>query len=309
MKKIYSILCLSILTSAALAQTPDSSAAKVDTSWKKGGFVNVNTSQTGLTNWAAGGQNSVAVGSSLNIFANYKKGKIEWNNSLGLGYAVLQTGSIERKSDDRIDLTTKFGRQTSEHWYLSALANFKSQFAKGFNYPNDSTVISNFLAPAYILVALGYDYMPNDNFSLFLSPATGRLIIVNSTPIADAGTYGNDAAVYAANGTLISHGKKMKSEFGAYVKAAYKKDIMQNVNLLAKVDLFNNYTDTDASKRKNVVVNGELAINLKVNKFIAANIHVITIYDNDVDTDTNAPGVQRRLQVEEVIGAGLSYQF
>src|ERR1022692_4789029 len=104
MKKLYSILSFSILTSIAFAQTPDSSIAKIDTSWKKGGFINVNSSQTGLSNWAAGGQNAFALGSTLNLFANYKKDKIEWSNSLILAYAELQTGNIMRKSDDRIDL-------------------------------------------------------------------------------------------------------------------------------------------------------------------------------------------------------------
>ena len=55
------------------------------------------------------------------------------------------------KNDDKIDFTSKYGYKTSKNWNIASLVNFKSQFTKGYNYPNDSTVISNFLAPAYIL--------------------------------------------------------------------------------------------------------------------------------------------------------------
>ena len=43
--------------------------------WKRGGVFAVNLAQTSLTNWAAGGQNSVAINGLFSGFANYKKGK------------------------------------------------------------------------------------------------------------------------------------------------------------------------------------------------------------------------------------------
>lgn len=41
--------------------------------WKKGGVFAVNLAQTSLTNWAAGGQNSVAINGIFSVFANLKK--------------------------------------------------------------------------------------------------------------------------------------------------------------------------------------------------------------------------------------------
>lgn len=35
------------------------------------------------------------------------------------------------------------------------------------------------MAPAYTLVGLGFDYKPSDKFTLFVSPVTARLVIVN----------------------------------------------------------------------------------------------------------------------------------
>jgi len=53
--------------------------------WKLGGIVGANLAQTSLTNWAAGGQNSIAINGLFSVFANYKKGKNAWDNSLDIG--------------------------------------------------------------------------------------------------------------------------------------------------------------------------------------------------------------------------------
>ena len=64
----------------------------------------VNLSQVSLTNWAAGGQNSLAVNGLLNSFASYKKGKSTWENTLDLGYGVIKQGTKDFfKADDKLE--------------------------------------------------------------------------------------------------------------------------------------------------------------------------------------------------------------
>ena len=43
--------------------------------WKIGGVASLNATQTNLTNWASGGQNSISINGAFNAHANYKKGK------------------------------------------------------------------------------------------------------------------------------------------------------------------------------------------------------------------------------------------
>jgi len=261
----------------------------VDTSWKNGGFVNVNLTQVSLNQWAQGGENSFAVAGVLNLFANYEKDKVAWSNSMDLAYAVLKSGSIPlRKSDDKIDLTSKYGRAMSKHWSYSVLLNFKSQFSEGFNYPNDSVVISNFMAPGYVTLALGFNYKPVDYFEVFISPATGKLTVVNLKTLADAGAYGVEA------------GENTKKEFGAYLNMKFKKDIMENVTLTTKLELFDNYTDPDDNNKTNIDVNWETGLSLKVNKLITATVSTQLVYDDDV---------VKRTQFKEVLGVGLGYKF
>ncbi|MBK8927540.1 MAG: DUF3078 domain-containing protein [Crocinitomicaceae bacterium] len=46
--------------------------------WKKGGLTALNISQVGLTNWAAGGQSSIALNGIVSLYANLKIGKSIW---------------------------------------------------------------------------------------------------------------------------------------------------------------------------------------------------------------------------------------
>src|ERR1035438_7856694 len=71
---------------------PDTSNMPVkDTSWHRGGFASLTFNQVSLSNWAAGGQSSLSLATVLNLWDNYKKDKISWDNSLNLGYGMLQT--------------------------------------------------------------------------------------------------------------------------------------------------------------------------------------------------------------------------
>ena len=203
------------------------------------------------------------------------------------------------KNEDRIDISSKYGHKASDHWYYTALLNFRSQFAEGFNYPNDSVVISKFLAPGYVIVALGMDYKPNDYFSFFISPATARFIIVTDKILSDAGAFGVDS------------GETVETQVGAYAKIAFKKDLSKTVNLQTTLDAFSNYLD----KPQNIVVNWQMLLSLKVSKFISASLATQLIYDDKTKlvfykgdgttVDHTGPGIQ----FKEVLGIVFAYRF
>jgi hypothetical protein len=270
--------------------------------WKKGGLIGINFGQTSLTNWAAGGQNSVAANGILSLFASYKKDKNAWDNSLDIGYGILTQEGVKytKKTDDKIDLLSKYGREAFKNFYYAALINFKTQMDVGYNYPTDSTrlKISNKFAPAYVVVALGIDYKPNAYLSIFAAPLTGKLTIVNDQSLADAGAFG------------VDKGKNTKSEFGGYVRMIYSKndfkgDFLKNVAFTTKVDLFSNYTKDP----QNVVVNWETLIALKINKYISVNLSTQLIYDDKIKIADKKNVSKPRVQFKEILGVGFSYKF
>lgn len=303
-----------VLTEEHLEAEKKLKVQKTDTieGWKTGGVFSLNFTQVSLTNWAAGGDNSISLNGITNLFANYKKGNSTWDNTLDLAYGLMKQGKQGmRKTDDRVDFMSKYGQRAFKNWYYAALINFRTQMAPGYNYPDDSTKISNFLAPAYLLVAIGMDYKPNDNFNVFISPLTMRTTIVNDSKLADAGAFGVDKAEYNDLGEKIKNGKMFRSEYGGYLRSLLKADIMKNIKLISKLDLFSNYSDHP----ERIDVNWEVLIALKVNEYISATIATNLIYDHDVDiaVDENGDGVfdafGPRTQFKEVLGIGLTYKF
>ncbi|NLB86307.1 MAG: DUF3078 domain-containing protein [Bacteroidales bacterium] len=269
--------------------------------WKSGGMMSLNASQVSFTNWSAGGQNSVAANSFVNLFANFKKNRMTWDNTLDLGYGKLFQGIGENqliyKTDDKIDFSSKYGQFAFEHWYYAALIGFKTQFDHGFKEPTDANKISDFFAPAYLNVSLGMDYKPSDNFSLFISPLTGKMTFVTDEYLSNLGAFGVDP------------GKMFRPEFGGYLKAQYKVDFLKNMTYSTKLDLFSNYLE----KAKNVDVNWENLLMLKINNWFSASIHYTMIYDDDININwVDADGIDHfipKLQIKQMIGLGLTYKF
>jgi len=318
MKKLILLISIVFITHFISAQVVDAEKTlrdqNIDTihGWTTGGVVSINFSQTSLTNWASGGQNSIAANGIVSLYAGYKGEKNTWDNSLDIGYGMLRQGKDDlRKTDDKIDLFSKYGREVSEHWFIAGVASFKTQMTPGYNYPNDSVVISNLLAPAYTLVAVGMDYKPTKDLNLFVAPLTGKFTYVNDQTLANAGAFGVEPAVYDDLGTLLTAGKKSRYEIGGYLRFAYKTEIWENVSLQTKLDLFSNY----AHNPQNIDINWEILLSMKVNKFINFTISTHLIYDDDImiEVDRSGDGIidgkGPRTQFKEVMAIGLSYKF
>lgn len=263
--------------------------------WKKGGATSINLAQTALSNWAAGGENSFALNGVLGLFANYKDTTSVWDNSLEVGYGVLKQGSAGlRKTDDRLEINSKYGKKAFTNFYYAALINFKTQFAPGYNYTINQK-ISNFLAPGYLVGAIGLNYQPNSYFSAFLAPLTGRLTIVKDTALSNSGAFGVDP------------GKSSRMEFGGYARILFNKqdfkgELMKNVSITSKLDLFTNYLKDP----QNVDVSWENIIFLKVNKYIVVSLNTNIVYDADVKDPVDNVA---KVQFKEILGVGFAYKF
>ncbi len=284
--------------------------------WKKGGSFGFNFTQTTYNNWAAGGVNSVSGQLLLGLFVNYKKDSTTWENSGDFAFGLVQQGKgFVRKTDDRIDLTSKYSRYAFHQvWYYSALLGFKTQFIEGYNFQGDTarTLVSEFLSPAYTILAIGLDYKPNKRFSLFIAPVTGKVTYVRNQELADQGAYGVKAAEYDAAGERLVPGEHVRYEFGGYVRAQYQAEIMTNVNFKARLELFTNYLD----RPENIDINAETLITMKVNKFITASLASQIIYDHDVNIEVDdsprdgiIDGKGPRLQFRQVLGVGFGIKF
>ncbi len=297
MKKIFSILAMTMILGYAFSQE------SADTLWKFNGVTSLNFSQMSLVNWAAGGENSLAGNAFINLNANYKSrdGNASWTNNLYLGYGVIRQGDgPARKSDDKIDLASKYGYKASEHWSYSGLLSFKTQFAEGYDNPGDPVnreKISNFMAPGYLNLSVGMDYKPNDKLTIYISPVSGKMTFVLDDDLS--GSFG------------VADDKQVRGEFGGYMKIAFASPIMKNVKLDTKIELFSNYLENP----QYVDVNFDLLLSMKVNEFISASFITQMIYDYDIRFDIlNDEGIptgdtESRIQLKQLLGVGLTFSF
>jgi hypothetical protein len=266
--------------------------------WKTGGLYNLTFNQAALSNWAAGGYKSaLSLNTLLNLYAFYANGRNSWDNTLTLAYGLANTTSLgSRKTDDRIDLVSKYGYDLGKKWYLSSLFNFRSQFAPGYNYPDAKTRVltSDFMAPAYFLLSIGMDYKPNDNFSVFISPITARELIVHNDSLAAQGAYGVDS------------GKTSRFEFGAYLSINYNSNLSKTASYSGRLDLFSDYLHNP----QNVALYMTNIVNVKVTSVLSMNLALTLIYDDNIRSvrSDGTPGGPK-LQLQEVLGVGLAYKF
>ena len=270
--------------------------------WSIGGAGSFSFAQGYLVNWVKGGENSVSTLTVLDLYANNSKANSKWDNNAQFKYGILTTGEKSlRKNADIFQVNTKFGQKAINNWYYSLLVTLKSQIVRGYDYPNDSIVVSGFLAPAYVFFALGLDYKPSKKISVLISPITSKSTIVRDTARIDQTKYG------------LAEDKMIKRETGAYIKTKVKFDITKDILLDSKLGLFTNY----AHNPQNIDIDWEVMLSLKINKYISTNISTHMIYDDDIDvpiykkTDTTWEkiGTSKRIQFKEILSLGFSYKF
>ena len=293
-----------------LAWAQNETAVSDTSYWQNGLKGTLTFTQINLTNWVAGGNNSVALTGYLGLFANYNRNKISWESVLDLGYGFIdQTGIGLRKTDDKFSLNSKIGYKISsgDRWLWSNLIDFKTQFAKGFSYPNDSVPISKFASPAYFTISTGIEFKLTENFSLILSPLATKFTIVTNQILADSGAFGVEPAELDPNGLKLKDGENVRSELGTFLRGYFKKDFAENVNLESKLELFTSYRDNFG----NIDVNWENILILKVNNWLSTNLIVQLIYDDDIDVpifneNDMQIGAGPRLQFRQIFGVGLN---
>lgn len=273
---------------------------KIDSTsnWKKAFKAGLNLNQASFSsNWKAGGVNSLGFTSFLNYKADFKKNKDAWTNEIDMLYGMVNNqGQGYRKTLDRVFIDSKHGRNLSPKWDFAASFNFLSQFARGFKYDKDingveqSTLISDAFAPAFITTGLGFEYHPVDYFKVRISPFAPRVTIVND--VARFVTVDNPTP-YGVEPTETARFEWL----AAQIMAEFNKDIATNFNLKWRYVLFANYETLNVEK-----IDHRLDVNLtaKVNQFINVSLGGILIYDYDQDTD---------VQLSQAFSLGIMYTF
>ena len=298
-------------------------AAEIDSAkhWKCTGIVGLNAAQTGLFNWAAGGNNNVTGFVYANVTLSYKKNKWTWDSNLdtelGLMYSADYVRYPWRKANDKLNFTTKVGYQMHPQWYLTLLGSFRSQYAPGKDYKKvdageelEPTLISKWLSPSYTDLALGIEYRPNDIFTIGVYPVAGRMTTCTYEPLRPS--YGlpmRDDSTF----------KPVALNMGLRINGGINYTLVKNLKIISTITLFTPYTarihdEEHGQKFGNFDVDWDVAIAYSFLKVFSVSVMTSLKYYEKVMIDGPAwgkyhEGPRARVQFKEVIGVGIGYSF
>jgi len=271
--------------------------------WKNKNNIGLDISEAAFVNWNAGGNNSVSGLLKVNLVRSYKKLHLLWKNELFARYGLnSQQDQNLRKTDDKLQINSTFGyrKDTVSNWFYSVKFNFNSQFTNGFRYPDTSTPISRFFAPAYLFLGMGSQYeLKQNQFSIYLSPITLKSTFVLDDALSNDGAFG------------VIKGKKSRHEFGALLQSTWSTEIVKNVIMSNRLSLYSDYLNNFG----NLDIDWELNFKLTINKHIKANIGTHVIYDDDIkfkddiDNDGTLETFGARVQLKQLLGIGVLFTF
>ncbi len=280
-KKIFSVLVFCFFVAVQAQEITNDTLEH----WTKKGTISLLFNQSSFNKeWQAGGSSNYAGNFALNYDINYKKDKVVWDNKFIVAYGLTKIKDAPRisKTDDRLELNSLWGKKAEGDWYYSAFFNFKTQMDAGYNA--DGIRLSHFFSPAYFQLGPGMLWKKSNNFSVNLAPATMKLIVVDPYFTATTSSFG------------VLQGNPSRLEFGASISGYYKFNLITNVSIENRINLYSNYLDHP----QNVDVDYQMNVYMKINQFLSANIALQTIYDDN--------SIQA-LQTREVFGLGINYGF
>ncbi len=293
-------VCFDIVSS--IDEAAVDTTALVPKYWTNGILTQVGLSQVSLTNWAEGGSANVSLNALIDANANYSKDKMIFENRLKISYGFVQSfeeGTPLReqysKSDDRIQIDSKWGWLLKDKLYLSALLNFRTQLSPTYSYdtstdPHTKTVQSNFMAPGYLSLGIGVNYRPFNFLSFNISPATGNLVVVTEESLRE--TYGNNID------------QAVRAEFGAQLKMdinyAYKI-----FKISSSLTLFSNYLYNP----QNIQVYWDIDASLALTKVLTLTARTNLIYDDNIQIEDRFGVAAPRVQFKEIVSLGLTWTF
>ena len=271
-------------------------------------LINVQFSQVQLSQWAAGGQSSASLIAKLDQFWEYDGTTFGWDTELHAAFGLLHRPdeNIILKTDDRIELASKLGYRLKDKGALTALGSFRTQMAPGFaavnGVPDPSQVTSRFMAPGYLVVALGLDLKPTPTTTVFLAPFTSKSTYVLDDSLSAAGLFG------------VAPGEQARHEVGGYIRLGLKEQVTENVTYAVRLDLFSNYLEEPEA----MDIFSDHVLTLKVNDWLSTTLGLTLIYDKDVELvlrepDPDIPGDEGEMgpgvQLKQILAVGLSLKF
>ena len=277
--------------------------------WKYHSEASFTLNQASLTNWVKGGESNISTSFDITGYADYsnKPYNVTSSNFARIKYGLIASGDKDkgvRKNLDLLETNSKINHKAFGKFDFSGILLFKTQIAKGYNYPNDSVPVSRFMNPGILTLGAGLDYKPDKNTS------------INFSPVSYKGTYVPDKSIDQTKYGIAAD-RRSKNEFGAsfMISNVYKPNA--SVVVTNRLQLFTNYIN----KPQNIDIDWEMIVTAKLNWFTDVRFNTHLIFDDDTKTPTydkddkpvlgpdNQIKKTARIQFRELLGFSFIFRF
>ena len=244
----------------------------------------LNLTQVQLEDWAQGGENSLSWALNLDGKSENDLPKTNWATTYKFAFAQTKLGDLGvRKTDDKIDLETLFTYKVGVYVNPYVAATAKTQFAKGFDYPEDGGKVerSKFFDPGYLTQSAGLGYEPTPQVKTRIGVALREIVASEF------------AASFTDDSETVDELEKTQVDGGLESVTDVAWNLKENILVTSKLEIFSAFSNfTDA------VVRNDTNIAVKVSKYITVN------FNTQIVSDTTA---SPHVQIKETLSLGLNY--
>ena len=252
--------------------------------WKLGALGIIGGDFSNFNNWYAQGipnNSSGSIGFTVNAYANLKRTKYFWRNSLNLNLKWVKLDDKDNPADesgfrgttDVFNVSSLYGWNLSEKFAVSALGEYRT------------TLIDNFNDPGYLDLGVGGTWTPVTDLVVVIHPANYNFVFASDNPV-------------------------FESSFGAKIVADYIKKI-GGLKLKTNLSIFQSYKSNNLSNWTWTntftytlwkVIGLGFDFGLRDNKQEALNYEIFTLGNTDATFDT----IDNRLQTFWTLGISYS---
>ncbi len=251
--------------------------------WQTKGIVSLNVSQTSLSNWTKGGDNSFALSFLGDFHADYTSNSWKLTNYLKLNLGSSKVGSeISKITDNEFILENVLSKDAG--WFAKPYASntVRTQIVNGYDYDVVPKLqVSGFFDPGYLTQEVGLIYDKTGWFKTrfgvgFKETLTDKFNSSSDNP--DTKTI-----------------EKSKFETGISSVTEVNFEPAKNLNFSSKLSLFGRFEDIGVWD-----VYWDNTLTAKINSFMNVNINVLVVYNQAESVET---------QVKEALQLGISYSI
>lgn len=250
--------------------------------WRHALTTALTISQVSFSDWAQGGENSLAYSTTAFGNSTYDWHPLTWSNSYKFGFGQTRLGGREtRKTEDKIDLESVLSYKLGLSVNPYAAVTVKTQFATGYKYDKTGarTPITKFYDPAFLTQSIGFTTQVTNELKTRFGYALREIVTNTYTAFADDPKTPNVESV------------KIEDGVESVTEGTWKIDAATSLN--SKLELFSSFREPEK-----IIVRGDNTLTARLGKIVTLIVNVQFINERRVTPKT---------QVKQTLAIGISY--